>query len=455
MKVEKNKAAREVLHVEHDIRTKSRLKAISVLKLVGEFFNIGLLTSYVVSKCIHELLKDPTELDIEGFHVLYVTTGAKLETDPKGVAIADSALTRLEEIIDKHSRDFCERIRMLMLDVFEQRAKFWDSEKPLSAGPDIKQDYIHDKMSKEALELNVFLKDVNALASQWNYETIFSFMNRANLTQERLDGSVLIIFERALASPPPELSSWFAFLCMGLADITGQSRNENPQAKTFKDVLLVLCSQEIATQLEKVSVLRGITEIETLKNCYDEVVKEHAAFDINLRLHNRMCSFATFYAELFNFGIVESRLIFDYFTMLSSPKTISNTSIECFCLVVKLAGTKLRSGANGDVLLKNGILKLHNASQNMNLSSRSKFFIQDLLEASRLKLKLSIADEEDFIFYRKCISNFKTIFSKEYLWEPLKRSATGTDVSQAYFPPHNNLPPINSTACFDPSSNVS
>src|SRR5690349_11685670 len=76
IKSEKNLIAREALKIENDVRAKSHLKATGIVKLIAELFNVGIINLRVLELCIKHILfepKNPTELDIECFHILYVT----------------------------------------------------------------------------------------------------------------------------------------------------------------------------------------------------------------------------------------------------------------------------------------------------------------------------------------------------------------------------------------------
>lgn len=430
VKPEKNIAAQsmaqKILNLEFEVQMKTKTEAIGVVKFIAELFNVEILNCRVMYLCIKHILSDtqqPTELDIECFHVLYTIAGKKLEMTAKGEEIVDQALTRLEEIADKFSESFCEEIRILIVDVFELRANIWNFHELSSNGqPKTEVDHNQNEIldtNKKSDDLSAFLKGVNVLMHKLNHENlsycIVEFLEKA-FNKERLEGAVLLIFERALESP--EAASCFALFSKGVADIVICLGAEDCQTETtFTKALLGLCSREIIAQHQNYSLFEGIDEsIEALKyknkgSGFDEA---RAAIGMSLKMHNRACRFAEVYAELFNYNIVESRLIFVYLAILSSPKNITNTSIECFCVLVKRAGVKLAE-TNIDALEEN-ILRMQKASTSIKLSARSKDLIKNLLLSARYKLKIAIDFEDEFVVFHKRESEVKASYSFKPLW---------------------------------------
>jgi MIF4G domain len=350
--------------------------------------------------CMKNLLhppEGPTELDVECFCILLSTIGAKLEVSPKGSKVIDKYLSNLEEIVDNFAESFVLRIRCMILDVFELRANNWNplrpDQIPLTVAPENK---VKDasEFIEAARETREFLKEVDVVLSQLGREKLLDFMYRfmdVKYTAERLEGATKIIFERAISS---QETSMFALVCKGLAGVVPYDGAGDQVMVAFKEYLLRLIRSEIEVIKNNVVAFRGILQrLESLKREGDKTKmnKMKAALEKDFRLSSRAVDVSTFIAELYNADFIESRFIFDeVFIVLLNQKFVSDASIECFCKLVKLAGTKMMTEKNRDKLMKEEMMRLFEGARNIDVFPKTKFVIQDIISFTRFQMKLPL-----------------------------------------------------------------
>lgn len=429
-------AKKKQLKADLDAQTKSRQMSTGIVKFIGELFNAGFMNHIVMDLCMKELLQTeekPTELSIECFHILLTTIGAKFESCEKGIAAVDKNFGVLEQIVDKYADKICLKVRRMILELWELRANSWKhetlekvereiiNEAVRTAGREKQKEII--KASKATQE---FLKNISDVLCQIEPKNLLQFMDSfldVKLTnEENMSGAVKIIFERAI-SKADELSM-FAIVCKGLADVTWPTTDNQGERvnTTFKDALMTLCHREIDQQREHAKSFRDFGEqLANLKYENDSSKYEQMKSRVegNLISQERSLNAAKFFSELFNVDFLESRFIFDYLTFLLTPAVISSTSLECFCAVITTVGSKMIAEKNRDVLLKDMLLKLFDASKTVELSQRVRFIVKDVVCFGRYQLRLMVRVDysNEINAARQFRLPCKTNFSMEPLWE--------------------------------------
>lgn len=420
-----NPATRNKLKAEQRIRFKSRQSATATIKVIAELFNVGFINYRVMALCMKNLLelKEPTELDIECFHILITTVGEKLEAHPFGAAIVDKYLGRLEDIIDCRSEEFCLGIRQMIFDIFELRATAWKSskapetEEPLKSVTNAQQ----SELMKEAKATRAFLKELNDVLRNLQPEKFFSFMMRFIGIQfgsvDRLDGSVKVIFEHAISTT--NFASLYAFICHCLADVSTEDRD---QKATFKHLMVLACKREIDSVRQNASMFRQFCErFHVLKDETNNAKAQGMKISLekDVKWQTRAVNATTFIAELFNVGFIESLLIFDFFTILSSAEAISNVSIECFINLLQLVAPNMIAENNRNVLLKDSINKLLKAARTIEQSQRVRFLIKDLIKFARSQLTLPLNEDlaAGLVSGRQISLPWSSSLKQNKLWE--------------------------------------
>lgn len=390
--------------------------------------------------CMEELLhteENPTELSIECFYILITSIGENFEFNKRGVAVVDKYLQIMEQIIDKRSEEFCLKIRYMILEIFELRANAWKSTKQVEV---VDQKNINPKgdIRKGVIEASkatrVFLHELNDVLCQLDSDKLLDFMDRfldiKFQSEEQLKGATKIIFERAIAKPEESL---YAIVCKGLIDVTfSKCDGDGDRSMTFKEFLMDLCQREIEVHRKNVSNYREFGErLEAAKYENDPVKFQRSKADLNLCIlsQKRSLNFTKLFSELFNVDLLESRFIFDYLAVLLLPAIVSNTSIECFCLTITTVGPKMIMEKNRNILLKDVLTKLDEASKSVELSHKVRFLIKDIFTFGRIQLKLKLNHDlaDEFGLFRQFELPWRTNFSKECLWKSSDKPKTSSD----------------------------
>ena len=452
---------------ELENRLRLRQKVTGAVKLIGQLFNVGFLNLKIQQLCMQTFLrssKKPSELDIECFHILITTIGAKIEEQPSGAQLVDEYLATLEDIIDRSAESYSLRLRYMILDIFELRARKWNIEHEETALPAsitmssalIQQDRENSELLEKMKIIRAFLNELNTVLGGIEGLQLFIVMERLKKkyfdSQDLLEGTVKIIFERAIEAQ--EFLS-FALICKGLANIQAPT----DRTVTFKTILMSLCQLEIESQRKRATIFRQFHEQFRALKCEENVnkaLKMKAAYEFTLKLQSRFHRFASFYGELFNVDLIESRLIFEFLIMLLTPEAISNTSIECFCLLLPLVAPKMLKEKNCNILIKDNIMKLNEASKYVKLSQRVSFLIEDVMTFARIQLKLPFGFMKNQVSITRPLSStmsnesFWTAFRKKKLQplqQPIKQEEKSEVKQISSYPKHSlikssSLPPI-------------
>lgn len=430
---QKNPETKKQQTLELERRLKSRQIVTGAFKLIAELFNVGFMNRKIQELCMQTLLrssKSPTELDIECFHILITSIGAKIEEDPSGVALIEQYLGTLEDIIDRCGETYCMRIRYMILDIFELRARKW-LPKTDEVTPDPQAESPQNLANSELIEKTkttpTFLKELQDVLGHVEDDKLFIIMlqlaERVYDSEDQLEGAAELIFEHALEDN--EFSLLHAFVCKGLAQVSSQ----NNRTVTFKSLLMSLCQREIEMQRKCATVFRQLHEQvrdwKAERNA-NKALKIKAAFEYNLKIHSRAHHVARFFGKLFAVDFIESRFIIEFLANLVSPEVISDTSIESFCLLMKNVAPKMLTEKNHDFLIMNNIAKLIEVSKTIELSQRAFSLIDDVTRWARIQLQLPV--DKTTIQNVEVVHSFKSSWSQEVLWDaPLKSKLTQSD----------------------------
>lgn len=433
---EEDFATRTRLRKELEARLKSRSRATGTVQLIAELFNVEFINHRVMELCMRELLgesQEPTELDIECFHILMTTTGAKLEGHPVGAKIVEKFLGRLTEIMEKDPAKYSGKTRSSMLEVFQLRANGWKPPTKPEAAPEsrpeppkavVKAAPKINKLLQEVKVSRILFKELNDVLHQLGPGEMIQFVHQFRKikfqSEEQLQGAVKIVFERVMAA-----SNWLSLLalvCKGLAVATAPAEGNNNNTVTFGRLLLSLIEQEIETQQQNSRIFRQICEkTKTLKSVRNAKKAHQMKEEIenDFKLQARAHRFTVFVGELFKADMVKSHFIFEYIAKLLHPETISSTSVESFCLLIHSTDRKLLQGRNEVDLLKHNIASLSEAMETVQLSWRALQMVKDLLDKCRVYFQIlsNAGLTNEFSGFSRCELPWNSTFSEDVLWQ--------------------------------------
>ena len=410
---EVNPSKRMVLIADQKIRLKSRQMVLATVKLIGELYNVGLITNRIVDLCLGAFIRvnEVTELDIDCFFTLITTTGGRLESKPEGIEIVEKNLNQLEVVIDRHASTFSARVREVIINIFKERIN-WQlkADEPCKFVNEfdceiLQKMKIDRKFHVELHQVLVRIKSDRLL------EFMESFKKIDFIDLDRLEGAVKIMFEFAMKAETKD-SSMQALVFRGLRDVTCQNQ-------TFEDLVKNLCHQEIQSLRQKIPQFRSFNDrVQALKYTQD-VAKLHllkASFKRELVQIKRVVRFSEFFGELYNANAVESRMILDYFVVLLASESVCDVSVECFCSVFKSVGLKLTKEKNRLTLMLKSLEKLQGLFDTHNLSIRSRDLGRVLEISARHQFGLTFKDRikvDNICDDETCDQSKNSIFSTE------------------------------------------
>ncbi|PVG02628.1 hypothetical protein CPB86DRAFT_531314 [Serendipita vermifera] len=123
---------------------KAKRRGLGLVKFIGELFKLQMLTERIMHRCILKLLDEPAEEDIESVCQLLKTVGAAL-SGPKGRETMDMYFGKMVELSQDPS--ISQRIRFMLLDVIDLRARNWIPKTQIAAPSTLSQ--VHEEASKE------------------------------------------------------------------------------------------------------------------------------------------------------------------------------------------------------------------------------------------------------------------------------------------------------------------
>ncbi|KAH6913519.1 armadillo-type protein [Coprinopsis sp. MPI-PUGE-AT-0042] len=133
---------------EYYAAAKAKRQGLGVIKLMGELFKLQMLTERIMHECLKKLLgnvENPEEEGLESLCTLLNTVGHLLDT-PKAQGHMDIYFSRMEDLTKND--EVSQRVRFMLQDVIELRARKWLPRRPVVAAP-ISIAQIHENALKE------------------------------------------------------------------------------------------------------------------------------------------------------------------------------------------------------------------------------------------------------------------------------------------------------------------
>lgn len=386
--LEKNSLVKTKLSEELKDLTLTYEIATGNVSFIAELYNVDFMTGRVMELCIRDLLEsteNPSELDIECFHILITKIGAKLESAPRGVAIVDKALVIVERVIDVNLESFCVRVRHLILDIFEKRSQGWPQDTSIQ-GPNKKKQHLKlsDEFLAEATFVGRFLKEMREVVTRLRDDKLLVFMDRFKMLtlryEDQIEGTVKMLFERAINMKD---KSVIAKVFKGLIGIQATETT-----RSFSYFLQLLCQDEIRSQIQYAPFFRALSKsvrdlMDRKNDAEGKIFK--ASLEKDYAMAQRAFEVAKLFGELFKVGFVDKKFLFMYFEVLLNPKFISNTFIECFHHVLNATTSELLE-EDSESQFKECFKKLNASIQDIETSLRAQSLIRKSVSLCKTQL---------------------------------------------------------------------
>ncbi|KAG8832145.1 hypothetical protein FRC17_001935 [Serendipita sp. 399] len=137
----------EVFSDEYYALQKVKRRGLGLVKFIGELFKLQMLTERIMHRCILKLLDEPAEEDIESVCQLLKTVGLAL-SGPKGKESMEMYFGRMKEL--SQDPNVSQRIRFMLMDVIDLRARNWVSKTQIAAPSTLAQ--VHETVTRETYE---------------------------------------------------------------------------------------------------------------------------------------------------------------------------------------------------------------------------------------------------------------------------------------------------------------
>lgn len=202
-------------------------------------------------------------------------------------------------------------------------------------------------------------------------------------TEERLDGCIKILFEKAIMEP--NFTDTYAQMCKELGTIIKIEDSENKQLN-FKRKLITQCQREFekhhtnANELEesKKKAAKDEDKTEELNDLQFELEEKDA------KIRRRAMGTIRFIGELFKQEQLTCKIMYSCINILLSEKMLDEESLECLCKLLTTIGGRMEKDPVQDSQgLQYYFERLHDIADRktpLQVSNRIRFMILDLID---------------------------------------------------------------------------
>lgn len=416
------------IQMEWSIILMMRQIAVGTIRFIGELFNVEVLDVKIMEYCLNSILQSHNEINelfAEFFHTLISIIGAKLESQVDGHQIIGRCVGVLRDIYRSRLNDFSMRACYMIADADARyKNNCWE---PVRLNNIENQSEITIERSPSVSSIEeanrILFRDFNEFLKKSDAHEKMSFTYRFDElkinTEARMRGIVKIVFEN-IVSDESESKPFFAIFCKGLSRYSVPN-DDKTKLITFKDFLFRLVQREVDAHILKATIFRHLNDrINILRAEKDiNVAKQmKISLDKDIKLRLRSISIMNFVGELYIVDLIESRTIAKYLVMFLMPEVINNVSVECFCNLIAIIGSKIMKENSCDGFIKDSLIKLYLILSSGNPSSRVRELINETLTIGRMQWKLlpEIRKDESN-FHVDAYSPWTTAMKLEKLWQ--------------------------------------
>ncbi|XP_062563157.1 eukaryotic translation initiation factor 4 gamma 1 isoform X2 [Armigeres subalbatus] len=209
-------------------------------------------------------------------------------------------------------------------------------------------------------------------------------------TDERLDGCIKLIFEKAIAEP--NFSEAYAKMCkeIGTLAVDIAAANSEKRMPNFKSRLLAQCQTEFERRRnDQTSAIRDSRiKLEANKNLAKEEFEELKAQleEEEQKVRRRAVGTVRFIGELFKHGQLTASIMHSCIKLLieKDSRDYDEETLECLCKLLTTIGAKMEKENGQDLgqyFEKMGEIVRY--KEKYRISSRIRFMIQDVIDLRR------------------------------------------------------------------------
>lgn len=251
----------------------------------------------------------------------------------------------------------------------------------------MKQEEQMDDETKKTQELFKKFRSVLNKLTPDNFGTLVEQVKQYEIdTEERLDGCIKILFEKAIMEP--NFTDTYAQMCKELGTIIKIETTENKQPPNFKRKLITQCQKEFekhhtdkeenASELEESKKKAAEEKSEEVNELQFELEEKDA------RIRRRAMGTIRFIGELFKHEQLTCKIMYTCINILLSEDMLDEESLECLCKLLTTIGGRMEKDAvqdsQGLQYCFERLQEIADRKATLQVSNRTRFMILDLVD---------------------------------------------------------------------------
>lgn len=249
-----------------------------------------------------------------------------------------------------------------------------------------KQEEVDDETKKTQELFKKFRSVLNKLTPD-NFTTLVEQVKQYEIdTEERLDGCIKILFEKAIMEP--NFTDTYAQMCKELGAIITIESTDKSKTPTFKRKLITQCQKEFEThhkdkeqyanELEKTKKLASEETSDEINELKFELEEKDA------RIRRRAMGTIRFIGELFKHEQLTCKIMYSCINILLSADMLDEESLECLCKLLTTIGGRMEKDpvqdSQGLQYYFERLQDIADRKSTVQVSNRIRFMILDLID---------------------------------------------------------------------------
>lgn len=204
-------------------------------------------------------------------------------------------------------------------------------------------------------------------------------------TEERLDGCIKILFEKAIMEP--NFTDTYAQMCKELGTIIKIETSDNKQPN-FKRKLITQCQKEF--EKHHTDKEQNASELEESKKKATEETAddiEELQFELeakDIKIRRRALGTIRFIGELFKHEQLTCKIMYTCINILLSEDMLDEESLECLCKLLSTIGGRMEKDpvqdSQGLQYCFERLQEIADKKSSLQVSNRTRFMILDLMD---------------------------------------------------------------------------
>jgi translation initiation factor 4G len=243
------------------------------------------------------------------------------------------------------------------------------------------QDAADEDMEKTELLYKKFRGILNKLTPE-KFETLLQKVHELTIdTEDRLDGCIAIIFEKAISEPG--FSVQYAKLAHALINIQVPLKERPTETINFRKLLLNRCQKEFEKdKQEEIDIERRQKQIEETTSEEEKKILMADKEEAVTKSRRRSLGNIRFIGELFKLKMLTEKIMFEcVFKLLTAA---DYDSLECLCRLLTTVGKDLDYDKTKSTL-DQCFHRINKFARDKNVVNRIRFMLQDVIELRNSK----------------------------------------------------------------------